>query len=100
MDQNQTNQTLIDELGLSDLPQKKQEQLVIKMTEVLLKRIFLETMEKLNDHDKEEYEKMVENKAAPEQMEEFLKSKIKNYDDMTEEIVAKFKQEIKQGANF
>jgi hypothetical protein len=51
--QAQIQKALIDELGLSELPQDKQEELLIKMTEVLLKRIFVETMEKLSDEDRE-----------------------------------------------
>lgn len=96
MDQDQIQKTLMEELGLSDLPRDKQEELIIKMTEVLLKRIFLETMEKLDDSGKEEYEKIMESgKATPEQMEEFLKSKIKNYDELVQKIVDEFKEEMK-----
>jgi hypothetical protein len=96
MDQDQIQKTLMDELGLSDLPQDKQEQLVIKMTEVLLKRIFLETMEKLNDEGKDEYQKLMEGEnATPEQMEEFLKSKIANYDELVQKVVDEFKEEMR-----
>jgi hypothetical protein len=88
----------MDELGLSDLPKDKQEELIIKMTEVLLKRIFLETMEKLNDQGKEEYKNLVEGEnATPDQMEEFLKSKIGNYDEMVQKVVEEFREEMKAG---
>ncbi|MFA5777816.1 MAG: DUF5663 domain-containing protein [Parcubacteria group bacterium] len=100
MDQDQIKKTLMEELGLSDLPQDKQEELVIKMTEVLLKRIFLETMEKLDDSGKGEYQKLVESgEATPEQMEEFLKSKIANYDELVQKVVDEFKEEMKSGIN-
>ncbi len=90
--------TLMEELGLSDLPQDKQEQLLIKMTEVLLKRIFLETMEKLDDQGKEEYQKMVESgTATPEQMEEFLKSRVNDYEGLVKKVVDEFKEEMKRG---
>lgn len=98
MDNQQIQKTLIEELGLGDLPQDKQEDLVIKMTEVLLKRIFLETMEKLDDSGKEEYQKIAESgNATPEQMEEFLKSKISNYDQLVQKVVDEFKEEMKAG---
>ena len=97
MDQNQIQKTLMDELGLSDLPQDKQEQLVIKMTEVLLKRIFLETMEKLDDRGKDEYQKLVESgTATPEQMEEFLGSKIQDYEGLVQKVINEFKEEMKR----
>jgi len=100
MDQNQIQKTLMEELGLAGISQDKQEELIIKMTEVLLKRIFLETTEKLDDLGKDEYQKLVEGgNATPEQMEEFLKSKINNYDQLVQKVVDEFKEEMKQGVN-
>jgi septum formation inhibitor MinC len=98
MDQNDIQKTLIEELGLSDLPPEKQEQLIDKMTEVLLKRIFLETMERLDDQGKEEYEKMITAGTNPEEMEQFLTSRIKNYDEMIKKTVEDFKNEMKTDA--
>jgi hypothetical protein len=95
--QAQVQKSLLDELGLSDLPQDKQEQLVIRMTEVILKRIFLETMEHLDEQGKEEYAGLVEGGAKPEQVEEFLNSKIQNYDTLIQKIVEEFKEEMKKG---
>ena len=95
MDESQIQKTLVEELGLADLPQDKQEQLIIKMTEVLLKRIFLETMEKMDDQGREEYEKLVNEGVTPEKMEEFLKSKIQNYEAMVQKVIEDFKAEMK-----
>ncbi len=95
-DQNAIQKKLIDELGLSNLSQDKQEQLLIKMTEVVLKRIFVETMEKLSHDDQEAYNQLIENKATPEEMEKFLAEKIQNYDEMVKKIVEDFKEEMKK----
>jgi hypothetical protein len=99
-DQNQNpspiTQSIIDELGLNDLPADKQEQLLIKMTEVVLQRIFVETMDKLAPVDQEEYEKMIDREATPEEMEAFLKGKIAGYDEMIKKVVDDFKEEMKK----
>lgn len=87
---------LLKELGLENLPQEKQEELLIKMTEVLLKRIFARTTEKLSDADLEIYEKMANEKVEPEKMSEFLKEKIANYDEMVQKIIADFKEAMKK----
>ena len=89
-------QELVEELGLSSLPQDKQEELLIKMTEVLLKRIFVETMEKLSDTDRETYEKMVDENTDPEKIGAFLKEKVYDYDGMVEKIILDFKEEMKK----
>lgn len=95
-DQAQLQKELIEELGLSNLPQDKQEELLIKMTEVLLKRIFVETMERLNETDREEYGKMLDENTDPEKVGEFLKKKVANYDQLVEKIVVDFKEEMKK----
>lgn len=97
--QTQIQQTIIDELGLTDLPQDKQEQLLIKMTEVLLKRIFLETMEKLDEKGREEYQRMIEGGADAQQVEQFLTSQISEYQQVVEKVIADFKEEMKGDFN-
>lgn len=94
--QEQMQKELIEELGLSSLPKDKQEELLIRMTEVLLKRIFVETMEKLNDTDRETYEKMIDENMDPEKIGAFLKEKVYNYDEMVQKIIVDFKEEMKK----
>jgi len=92
MNTQQIQQTFLEELGLSDLPQEKQEALLVKMTEVVLKRIFVETMEKLSVSDQEAYAKMIEDQEEPEKIEAFLKEKIPDYENMVEKSVEDLKK--------
>lgn len=85
---------LMKDLGLDNLPDDKKEALALKMTEVVLKRIFVETMEKLNDQDKQTYSEMVEANATAEDVENFVSGKISNYNNMVLKIVEKFKEEM------
>jgi hypothetical protein len=85
---------LVKDLGIDSLSQEKQNDLIIKMSEVLLKRIFLETMEKLGEQGREEYEKITQGEVTPQQMEEFFKNNIQDYDKMIEGIVEEFKEEM------
>ena len=94
----QIQEKLIDELGLSNLPTDKKDQLIMKMTEVVLKRIFLETMEKLSDSDQDAYAKMIDENAEPEQLESFLQDRISDYENMVSKIVADFLKEMKDVA--
>lgn len=85
---------LIKDLGIDSLSKDKQNELIIKMTEVLLKRIFLETMESLGEEGREEYKKLTADEVEPEKVEAFFKEKIKNYDDMVQVIIDEFKHEM------
>jgi hypothetical protein len=94
MDQEQIQKRLIDELGLAGLAEEKQQEIIIQMTEFLLKKIFLETMENLGEAGRNEYEKLIDSSASLEKIEEFLKAKIADYDAMVEKVIMNFRQEM------
>jgi uncharacterized protein YutE (UPF0331/DUF86 family) len=90
-------QSIIEELGLQNLPQEKQEEILVKMTEVLLKKIYLETFEKLGEADRVELGNMLDKEDAdPAKVEEYLRSKIEDYDGFVKKIVEEFKEEMKK----
>lgn len=90
-------QSIIEELGLQNLPKEKQEDILVKMTEVLLKKIYLETFEKLGEGDREELAKMLDTEEAkPEKVEEYLRTKIEDYDGFVKNVVEEFKEEMKK----
>jgi hypothetical protein len=97
--QSQMQKKLVDDLGIADLPEEQQNEIIIKSTEVLLKRIFLETMERLDGEAIDEYDKMVENGASAQQIEDFFKSKISNYGEMVQKVIDNFKEEMRQGSS-
>lgn len=86
---------LVKDLGIEALPKDQQNELIIKMTEVLLKRIFIETMDRLSEEDRLEYEKITEvQDVDQEKVAEFLKQKISGYDEMINTIIEDFKAEM------
>lgn len=87
---------LIEELGLSELPLEKQAELLEKMSEAVLKRIFVETLGKLNEEDKKTYAEMIERQDSPEEVDVFLKGKIPNYEGFIQGIIQAFKEEMKK----
>ncbi len=87
-------QTIIEELGLSELPQEKQEELLVKIGEVVMKRIYLETMERLEKEDQEKLVDIME--KNPDGIEAFLAEKISNYEEFVRGIVDNFRQELKE----
>ncbi len=95
--QSQALGQLIKDLGIDTLAEDKQNELIIKMTEVLLKRIFIETMDKLGEQGREEYEKISAGENVdPKIVETFFKEKINNYDEMVQKIIEEFRAEMVQ----
>lgn len=86
-------QTIIEELGLQDLPQEKQDELMTQIGEVVMKRIYLETMETLEKEDQEKLVDLME--KDPENVETFLREKISDYDNFVKKVVDEFKTELK-----
>ena len=90
-------QSIIEEMGLQNIPKEKQEEILVKMTEVLLKKIYLETFENLAEADREELAKMLDSEEAqPEKVEGYLRTKIEDYDGFVKKIVENFTQDMKK----
>ena len=94
MDTQKIKQSIIEELGLGSLPEEKQTELLTAMTESVLKRITIKTLELLSEEDRAEFDKLRET-DEPDKITEFLRTKISNYDAMVEGVVREFKEEMK-----
>jgi len=94
MDKDTLQQNIIQDLGLQDLPQETQIKLLTQMTESVLKRITVQVLERLSEQEREEFAKLQETGDA-NKVNEFLKLKIPDYEDMVQKIVAEFKEEMK-----
>jgi len=98
LDQEALKKELIEAFHLEDVPEDKQEMLLAKIGESLMKRIFLETMEKMGDDGVKEYEALLEKEPTQETIELFLESKIPGYNIFIRGVVTKFKEEMVEGA--
>lgn len=97
LDQEELKKELIATFHLEDVPEDKQEELLSKIGEALLKRIFIETMEKMGDESVKEYEEMLDKEAKQEEIEAFFETKIPGYNIFVRGVVEKFKEEMTAG---
>lgn len=88
----------VKEFHLEQVPKEKQDELLEKMGEALLKRIFLETMEKIGEQGVTEYEALLDAQAKQEDIDAFFESKIPGYNSFVSDIVKDFKEEMKKAA--
>ena len=87
---------LAEELGFAAVSDEKKVALVAQMGEVLIKRIMLETFDRLGDAGVDEYEKLMESGADEVKLKAFLDERIPGYDMVVEKVVANFKEEMKK----
>jgi hypothetical protein len=88
-------QNIIKEFGLEKLPKEKQSEILTKMTESVLKRIYVNVLEKLSADDITEFEKLQES-ASQGEIDRFLKAKIDNYEELIFNTIKGFKEEMKE----
>lgn len=95
IDYSKIEQELMETLAISGLPQPKREELLGKMLEALLKRIFMDTMERLGEKGMTEYEALIEAEPSEAAVGKFLEEHIPDYGMFVQGIVDQFKKDIK-----
>jgi Protein of unknown function (DUF5663) len=90
----QHRQEIIETFGFEDLASEKQDELIVKIGEAFLKRLFLATIEKLGNHGSKEYEKLIDNQASVDEVEAFLETKIPNYPVFVRGVMSEFKADM------
>lgn len=94
LDPKQLREELIAAFHLEQVPEDKRDELLEKMGEALLKRIFLSTMEKIGDEGVKEYEALLDREAKQEEIEAFFEKKIPGYDIFIRDVATEFKEEM------
>lgn len=101
--QNQNFQTLEDiqrkiaeTLGVTDSTDQKDLDMMDKATDVILKKIFLDTIEKLSDEDADAYAMLLEEERSPEDIQKFLNEKISDFNALRNKTIEDFLREMKE----
>ncbi|MDD3498307.1 MAG: DUF5663 domain-containing protein [Candidatus Moranbacteria bacterium] len=92
--QDKIKEEIIKELGLENLSDEKQDEILIKIGEIILKKIFIETVDRLSDSDRKTFESMLKGGKKADEIEKFLNEKIDDYDKMVEKVVTELKEEM------
>ena len=94
MPRKKLQQNILEELGLTDLPEETQTKLLTGMTESILKRITLRIYEELPENERAEFQK-IRDTGEPEKIDEYLHDKIPGYEKKLQEVIEEFKEEMK-----
>ena len=85
---------ILGELGLTDLPPARLEKLLLSLGEVMQGRINLRILDELSEEDKDELDKLSSSAKSEQEIQNFLKAKIPDLENIVAETIADSKQEI------
>jgi hypothetical protein len=97
-DQESLKEDIIKTFDLEQVPEDQRDKLIGKISLTLIRRIFIETMEKLGDQGVADYEALMDRSASQEEIETFLESRIPGYTVFVEDVVTAFKAELLERA--
>lgn len=84
----------LERLDVSAIPQELRIELLSQMTEVALKRIAVESAERLSPQDQDELLKLQESSKEPSEIEAFVRERIPDYDVLVETMLNEFLEEM------
>jgi hypothetical protein len=93
--QDKIKDDIMKDLGFDKLSEDKQDDILAKIGEIILKKIFIETIDKLDNESADEFRKMLKDGESADKIEDFLSAKIENYAMIIEKIVEGVKDDIK-----
>ena len=84
---------IIVELGLQELPEDRKLHLLSRMSDLIQKRVLLQVIKSLAVQDKEQFDKLL-GAGNEQEIYRFLIAKVPNIEEITDEEVIKFKEEV------
>lgn len=89
------------EFGFDDLSDESQKALIERMTESVIKRVIVDAYAKLSESDRKTFEDMMDDidNVEPDSIDEFLREKLTDYDNVVKEAVSDLKKHISESTD-
>lgn len=78
-------------LELDNLPVEEQQEIMLRIGAIIYQNVLMRVMETMTDGDQNEFEKLLDNNAKPEEIFSFLKNKVQDFEKIINEEATKFK---------
>jgi hypothetical protein len=94
MDKDKLNQNILTAFGLDKLPKERKQKLVLRIGEVVFKRIMARVLQELDEKKQKDFEELFDKKPYDgEAVFEFLKSNVDDFENLVEEEISDFRKE-------
>ncbi len=85
------------ELGLENLPEDKREEIYLRIGKIIYQNTMIRVVEILSEEEKDEFNNLLDGvtqeNSESDKVLEFLRAKVKDFDDILTEEVVRFKKE-------
>lgn len=88
---NPIQKNIVNALQLENLPPEEQQEIIIRIGTVIYQNVLMRVMEVMTEKDQDEFEKLLDKNANPEDIFAFLKDKIKDFEKIIDEEAIKFR---------
>ncbi|MFZ2072378.1 MAG: DUF5663 domain-containing protein [Minisyncoccia bacterium] len=88
---NPIKENIIEILNLDKLLPEEREEIIIRIGSVIYQNVLMRIMETMPEKDQDEFEKILDNNGSPQEIFEFLKSKVKDFEKIIVEESEKFR---------
>ena len=90
---NEINKNIVTTLGINKLPVEQQKEAMERIGSIVYQEVMLRALDILTEEEKDEFEKIVEKDASPDNLFDFLTDKIPNLGDIVVEEAEKLRKE-------
>ena len=82
---------IINALNIENLSEKEKEEIILRVGTLIYQNVLMRVMETMPEKDQDEFEKLLDNNAKPEEVFTFLKNNVKDFEKIINEEAEKFK---------
>ena len=88
---NPIKENIIKNFELDKLSENEKEEMILKIGSVIYQNVLMRVLETMPDEDQDEFEKILDNDAKPEEIFTFLNNKVPNFEQIINEEAIKLK---------
>jgi len=88
---NPIEKNIIEILDLDNLPKEEREEILIRIGAVIYQNVLMRAMKTMTEKDQDDFEKILDSEGNPEEIFNFLKNRVKDFEKIIIEEAEKFK---------
>jgi len=96
---NPIQKNITNALELENLPPEERQEIILRVGALIYQNVLTRVIETMTEQDQDEFEKLLDKSAKPEEIFTFLKDRVKDFEKIIEEEAIKFKDQASRVMN-